>query len=189
MNGVLSVNDPIDWNPRRVTVAGATGAGKTTLANRIAQRLDLPRVEIDSLYHGPAWQPRPTFGADVEAFIAGPEWVTEWQYRLVRERIAARADTLVWLDLPTFVTLSQLTRRTVRRRLRKQELWNGNVEAPLHTVFTDPEHIIRWGIRTRNALRDLVPTLRTMHPHLRVVRVRSHAEANQWLGELGTLVR
>ncbi|WP_432560450.1 AAA family ATPase [Granulicoccus sp. GXG6511] len=171
----------MDWNPRRITVAGVSGSGKTTLATRIAERLDLPRVEIDALFHGPGWQPRANFVAEVEAFLAGREWVIEWQYRLVREQIAARADTLVWLDLPTAVTLAQLTRRTILRRLRREELWNGNLEAPLHTVFTDPDHIIRWGIRTRNQLRELMPNIAAAHPHLRIVRLRSRRERDRWL--------
>ena len=32
-------------------------------------------------------------------------------------------------------------------RLGRQVLWNGNIEPPLWTVFTDPEHIVRWACR------------------------------------------
>jgi adenylate kinase family enzyme len=39
--------------PRRVLVAGTSGAGKTTLASRVAALLDLPHIEIDALFHGP----------------------------------------------------------------------------------------------------------------------------------------
>jgi len=66
--------------PRRVLVAGASGAGKTTVARRTAEVLGVPHVEIDALFHGPDWTRRPAFLADVAAFSATPGWVTEWQY-------------------------------------------------------------------------------------------------------------
>lgn len=65
-----------------------------------------------------------------------------------------RADTLLWLDYPTSVQMTRLMRRTLRRRLLRQELWNGNQEPPLRTFFTDEEHIMRWGWRTRNEPAD-----------------------------------
>jgi dephospho-CoA kinase len=37
--------------PMRILVAGTSGAGKTTVASRVATLLDLPHVEIDALFH------------------------------------------------------------------------------------------------------------------------------------------
>src|SRR5689334_12927633 len=38
---------------RRILVLGRTGSGKTTLARELAAALDVPHVELDSLYFGP----------------------------------------------------------------------------------------------------------------------------------------
>jgi hypothetical protein len=57
--------------------------------------------------------------------------VTEWQYSLVRGILAERADLLIWLDLTRGVVMWQVVRRTLRRRLRREVLWNGNIEPPL----------------------------------------------------------
>lgn len=46
-------------------------------------------------------------------------------------------------------------------QLRREELWNGNVEAPLRTFFTDRGHIVRWAIRTRRKYTELMPHLST----------------------------
>ena len=170
--------------PVRIAVAGVSGAGKTTLADRIADRLGLPRTELDSLYHGPDWTPRETFVDDVRAVLDRPAWVVEWQYRQVRAMILDRAELLVWLDLPTPVVMRQLTRRTLRRRVRHEELWNGNQEPPLRTILTDDEHIVRWGWSTRNTLRGLDARLAKEAPHLVVVRLRSRAQVEDWFQRL-----
>lgn len=170
--------------PRRVLVAGTSGSGKTTLAARIGQVLGVPHTEVDALFHGPGWTPRPTFLADVEAFTSAPGWVTEWQYAAVRDLLADRADLLVWLDLPRALVMRQVVVRTLRRRLGRQVLWNGNVEPPLHTVLGDREHIVRWAWNTHPLTAQRVAALRVRRPDLAVVRLSSHREAAAWLAEL-----
>jgi adenylate kinase family enzyme len=181
---MLSANDPLDPPPRRVLVAGVAGSGKTTLAGRIAERTGIPHTEIDALQHGENWTPRPEFADDVERFTRAESWITEWQYRGVRPLLAARADTLVWLDLPVGLTMRRVIRRTLRRRLRRELLWNGNVEGPLWTFFTERDHIIRWAWRTRRSWQGHVAEAAARQPQLRIVRLASTSEIETWLARL-----
>lgn len=181
---MLTADVPLTGMPQRITVAGGSGSGKTTLCNRIAELMGYPRVEIDSLHHGPRWTRRESFVADVDRYTSGPQWVIELQYREVRPLLLERADTLLWLDYPTSVQMTRLMRRTLRRRLLRQELWNGNQEPPLRTFFTDEEHIMRWGWRTRNELKPIVPTVEDHFPSLTTVRLGHPREAGQWIRAL-----
>lgn len=183
----LLASDPLPQRPRRVLVAGTSGSGKTTLARRLGDALNEPFVEIDALFHGPGWTAHPTFLADVDAFSSRPGWVTEWQYGDVRTLLAERADLMVWLDLPRRTVMRQVVVRTLDRRLRRRVLWNGNIEPPLATFFTDPQHIVRWAWSTdaRNQHRMLTGAQRP--PELPVVRLRSHRESRAWLA--GPLAR
>ena len=188
---MLSHDGALPRRPSRVLVAGVSGTGKTTLAARIALVTGGSHTEIDALFHGPNWVPRPEFLDDVRAFIAADAWTTEWQYGSARQELAERADLLVWLDLPfVTVTLPRVIRRTIRRRVRREPLWNGNVEPPFRTLLTDPEHIVRWAISTRRNYDERVPRLELEHPHLVVVRLRSQREVERWLdGALADAMR
>lgn len=179
---MLRFDDPLPRRPRRVLIAGVSGVGKTSFAALIAEALGIPHTEIDSLYHGAGWVPRPEFLGDVRSLAAGESWVTEWQYATARPILAAHADLVVWLDLPFLtVTLPRLVRRTIRRRATREVLWNGNIEAPLHTFFTDREHIVRWAWSTRNTYRVQVPRLEPDYPHLTVVHLQTRRQADSWL--------
>ncbi|MEV6241452.1 AAA family ATPase [Lentzea sp. NPDC051838] len=175
---LLGPADPLPHVPRRILVAGNAGSGKSTLCRRIAERRDLRRVELDSLYWGPRWTPRPEFLSDVATFADERTWVTEFQYHDARPMLVARADTLVWLDHPFSMVMGRLVSRTIRRRAARVQLWNGNEEPSLWSVFTDSEHILRWGWKTyrRNRTRVL-----ELVDEVVVVRLRGQGQVERWL--------
>lgn len=180
---LLSATDPLPAGARRFLVAGTSGSGKTTTAARIAATLGVRHTEMDGLFHGPDWTPRPTFVADVHAVAEADGWALEYQYSQVRPFLLERADVLVWLDLPVAVVMWQVTRRTIARRSSRIELWNGNVEAPLRTIFRERDHIIRWAWRTRHHTRRRVAEARRQRPDLPVVRLSSRREVARWLAD------
>jgi adenylate kinase family enzyme len=168
---------------QRVLVGGISGAGKTTMARRLAARHGLPHVELDALFHGPGWVERPTFAADVADVAAGERWVVDSDgYSAVRDVLWARADTLVWLDLPRWQVMLRVVRRTLWRGLLRQELWNGNRES-LRSAWGDSGHPVRWAWAQHGARRALLEQ-RTADPawsHLEVHRLRSARAARRWL--------
>ena len=178
---MLTAHDPLVSAPRRILVAGTSGSGKTTLAERIAAIVGAPHTEIDSLYHGPNWTPRDSFMLDVALLAAQPTWVTEWQYSRARPLLLQRADLLVWLDLPRAVVMRRVIQRTAQRRLHKTVLWNGNLEPPLSTFFTDRDHIVRWAWRTHHENAERVAAAVASRADLRVVRLTSQHDADRWL--------
>ncbi|WP_308198119.1 AAA family ATPase [Rhodococcus sp. ARC_M12] len=178
---ILGPHDAVSRRPARIVVAGTSGSGKTTLAARIGSLLDIEHVEIDSLFHGPNWTPHPTFERDVDEFLARPSWVTEWQYNIVRDHLADRAELFLWLDLPRRTIIRQVIVRTLRRRFGRQELWNGNIEPPLHRIFFDREYIVRWAWSTYRLTTERVQRLSVRCPELTIVRFRSHRDVDAWI--------
>jgi adenylate kinase family enzyme len=189
---MLGFTDALPHAPSRILVTGPSGVGKTFLIKRIAEHIDVPWCELDSLYHGPGWTPREEFVADVERFAAQPAWVTEWGYRAVRALLARRGELLIWLDHPRRTVMRRVIWRTVTRRLRRVELWNGNKEGPLWTFFTDRDHIVRWAWQVYGRYATDVPAL-LADPggeHLTVVRLRGQRQVDAWLaGPFATATR
>lgn len=184
---MLSAEHPLPTRPQRVLIAGVTGSGKTTLARRIAARWDLRHVEIDALFHGPGWTPRPEFLDDVRAFAATERWVTEWQYTSqgTDSVLAPRADLLVWLDYPYPVVRRRLLVRTFRRRVFRTQLWNGNVEPALwhRDAWSGENDILRWQKATRHKWSVRMPLIERDFPDLPVLRLTHPREAEQWLAQ------
>ncbi len=178
---LLRHDDALPYRPSRVTVNGTSGAGKSTLAGRIGALLDLPYTEMDSLFHGPGWTPNPDFVETVDEITSGSRWVCEYQYDAARPMLRQRANLVVWLDLPTPVAMWRVTRRTVARRIRRQELWNGNQEAPLRDFLTDPEHVMRYAWSTRHHAEDRACQILAALPLLPVVHLRSAGQVRHWL--------
>lgn len=168
----------------RVIVAGASGSGKTTVAKAIAEANGIKYVEIDSLFHGPGWCKKDDFLRKVEEFSNDSTWVIEWQYDEVRELLSERSSAVIWLDLPKLVVFYQVTMRTLRRRIFKQELWNGNYEPSLYTFFTDKEHVIRWSWNTWKSSRDKIEKVIHKNPDLYVIHLRSRRQIKHFIRNL-----
>ncbi|MGA8113976.1 MAG: hypothetical protein WCA46_09970 [Actinocatenispora sp.] len=181
---LLSWNDPLPWRPRRVLVTGASGSGKTSLALVVAESWQLPRVELDALHHGANWVPRPTFVQEVEQFAGQPRWVTEWQYTAKLGNILqGKVDVVLWLDHPRWLVMRQIIVRTLLRRIRREQLWNGNVEPGLWTFFTDSDHVVRWSWRTHGTHAARVTALLQQRgDEVAVVRLRGRRQLRRWMG-------
>jgi adenylate kinase family enzyme len=179
-----AIGDDREVDAHRILVAGASGAGKTTLAVRIAAATGAPHTEIDGLYWRAGWTANESFVDEVAALVAGDSWVTEFQYGQVLPLLAARADLLVWLRPRRPVVLWRVVRRTVRRRVRRELLWGVNVERPLSTILTDRDHIVRYSMRSFRMTEQRIREALAAQPQLPVVQIRSRRDAEHLLARL-----
>lgn len=98
---------------KRVMIVGGPGSGKSTLARRLGARTGLPVFHMDHIHWMAGWVERtPEEKAPlVRAVQAQDAWIFEGGHsRLYAER-AARADTIIWLDVPVGIRLWRVTKR------------------------------------------------------------------------------
>jgi adenylate kinase family enzyme len=133
----------------RVVVVGSSGSGKTTVAGRLARALDVPFLEMDSVFHRYGWadDDPDAFLPTLDDFTRADRWVVDGNYTShgVRDVVWPRADTFVWLDPPRRIAMSRVVGRTLRRVFTREELWGG-VREPFTNLYSlDPlENIMVW---------------------------------------------
>ena len=126
--------------------------------------------------HQPDWTPLPVdeFRRQVSAIDRGESWVIDGNYSAVRDIVWARADTVVWLDLPRWLVMKRVTTRTLGRVVRRRELWNGNRER-WRNIFTldKDESVILWSWTQHGKYHDRYEAARRdpANAHLRFVQL------------------
>lgn len=175
---------------RRICVVGCSGGGKTTMARSLAQRLRLPHLELDSVYHQPGWESLATadFRKKVNAFTSQSEWVVDGNYNSeIGDITWDRADTIVWMHPSQLVATARVARRTFGRLLSRKELWNGNREHWRYALSTDPEKsIIAWAWKMHDKYNESYGSAISdpKWAHLRFVRLSTARDAEAFLEEL-----
>jgi adenylate kinase family enzyme len=173
--------------PDRIAIVGCSGVGKSTLARQIAEALELPCLELGSVFHQSGWTQlsEDELQTRVRAFMdAHSAWVIDGNYAPVRDLVWAGATDVVWLHLPRQRVMRQIVARTIRRSLTREELWNGNKEPWSNLYSLDPERsVIAWAW-SRYAHNQHTNTQRQADPrwaHARHHKFVSHQAAQQWL--------
>ena len=103
---------------RRILLIGPGGAGKSTLARRVAERLDLPLVHLDALYWQPGWveTPKDVWRQTLATRLQGEAWVMDGNYGGTLDLRLATCDTAILLDLPPWQCLWRVLGRQRRYR-------------------------------------------------------------------------
>jgi adenylate kinase family enzyme len=165
---------------QRVAIIGTGGAGKSTLARRMGERLGIEVLHLDHLFWQPGWEATPSerWRALQGRFVACDRWIMDGNYvNSMPVRVAA-ADTVVFVDLPRRTTILRAVRRWWRHR-------GEDVQA-----FGCPERVdwefLWWMWRFP---RDTRPRLlATLAEHAgvgtRVVMLRSPSDVERFLAEL-----
>ena len=173
----------------RILILGRTGSGKTTLARELAAALGVPHVELDALYFGPdlSRAPLDVLRERTSAAIAGERWVTDGNKRAVRDLVWPRADTIVWLDYPVWVSLRRLARRARSRTasLRTEAKRTGG-RAGLPRQLLAAARGVLTALRSHRGQRREYPRLFALpeNRHLAVARLRSPRATRHWLARV-----
>ena len=118
----------------RINVVGTAGSGKSTISKRIAQKLDVPYVQLDEIFWKPNWEEScdEEFFSKVEEIVSSDGWILDGNYTRTIPIKWKRVQMVVYLDLPFYIVLYRIVKRSLLRGLKNEELWHGNRE----TVWT-----------------------------------------------------
>jgi adenylate kinase family enzyme len=173
--------------PHRITIVGAPGSGKTTLAGQLARLLNIVHIELDAIHWGPNWTE-----ASLEELRSGAVeamqtdgWVVDVNYGAIRDSVWGRADTVVWLNYPLPIVELQLFKRTITRLFRQQVLSNGNIE-DWREHFLSRESLFLHTVKSTYKNRRAFPILfnKREYSHLDTIVMKTPGETRNWLESL-----
>lgn len=167
---------------RRIMVYGVTGSGKTTTAARLGGLTQIPWYAIDDLTWEAGWTPVP---ADeqrrrVARICAGDAWIIDHGYGGWLDIPLARADLVVALDFPRWVSFGWLLRRCLVNVITRRPTCNGNVET-WRTTFAARNSILVWHLWSFRRKRRRIRAWACQPGGPQVIRFSRPAQLADWL--------
>lgn len=170
----------------RILVHGVTASGKSTAALALGHAFGLPvHLADDEFGWLPNWVQRPAEEMRRLAEVAAlePQWVFDTTYSAFRDLVEPRADIIVGLDYPRWLSLSRLVRRTLRRAITRQEICNGNIESWRQLFSKDS--IVLWHFKSFRRKREAMRVWTTRPDGAPILLLRHPRELEQILRQLG----
>lgn len=170
---------------RRVLVYGVTGAGKTTMAEAISRATGLPWHAVDNLTWEPGWVqvPLQEQRRRISEICAREEWILDAAYGPWLDIPLERAELIVALDYPRWLSLQRLVWRTASRVIHKTEICNGNRES-IRIAFSR-QSILVWHFRSFTKRRRRIDQWSNTAGGPDVLRFSRPRDAERWLTGLG----
>lgn len=165
---------------QRVLIIGPCGAGKSTLARQLGERLALPIFHIDQLNWRPGWveTEKSALRARLDSIVAGDRWLIDGNYGGTLDARLNHADTIIYLDFPIRLCLWRLAKRVYTHHGRaRPDMPQGCPERFDPGFFW---YVARWnhGPRPRTEAK-------LLGQEGKLIRLRSPAELARWMDSLG----
>lgn len=108
---------------KRIAIIGCCGAGKSTLARNLGQKLALPVIHLDTYYWRSHWVETPKNDWDIvhQKLLKGDSWIIDGNYGSTMDTRIEAADTIVWLNLPNNLCLWRIIKRYLQYRGRTRD--------------------------------------------------------------------
>jgi adenylate kinase family enzyme len=124
---------------RRVIVTGLAGSGKSTFSLALGAKTGLPVIHLDLHFWRPGWvAPSKEEWRDKQrVLLASDAWIADGNYHETLDLRLARADTVVFLDIPWWVCARRGFVRGVRKRPADCQLPEGCDESAWRRLRTE----------------------------------------------------
>lgn len=175
-------NNGVEKTMKRVMVFGGAGAGKSTLARKLGDLTGLPVIHIDQIFWKSGWVERDK--VEVDAMIRGriltDEWIFDGNYSSTFADRLARADTIIFLDMPTWLRLWAVVARTIKSYKKVRP--GSAIDCPERFEWAFLKWVIFYEKRGRRkiALRVLSDAPKHINQH----HLKSRRQVKQFLSDL-----
>ncbi len=167
---------------KRVVIPGCGGSGKSHVAQRLSDVLNIPVINLDALYDDGEWNVLTPnkFAALQHDLAAAPSWIIDGNYATTLPIRLAEADAVVLLDISTVMCLWGIATRRLRQ-------W-GSLEKSPGVYGRITWSFVRYVFAYRRVMRPRVQQLMTQHAtHAESVVLTNRRSIREWLDQMGSL--
>lgn len=163
---------------KRILIIGSGGAGKSTLALRLGEILQIPVVHLDRLYWKPGWVKtgKEEWREIVAREIEKEAWIMDGNFGGTLEMRAEAADTIIFLDIPRLRCIYRIFKRWAMYRNKHRPDMTPGCHEKVDLEF----FMWVWGYPTRSKPeKELI--LNQYADAKNIVRLRSNREIEEFL--------
>lgn len=116
---------------KKIVIVGVSASGKSTFARKIAEKIKLPVIHVNTIIWKPGWQPigNEETAKKLKKIGSKEEWIIEgYITKEVRAFIFDRADTIIYLDYPPIVATLRYLKRWLKHRKNPRPELTGSPE-------------------------------------------------------------
>lgn len=163
---------------KKIAIIGAGGTGKSTLAKELGEILKLPVYHLDTLYWKSGWVKTPSeeWEKVMEKLVSKNQWIIDGSYEKSLDIRLKQADTVIFLDYPTYISLFRFIKRYLKYRGKSRPDISDGCEERLDLKF------ISWIINYRKNRRpDVLKKLNNIDKNKQVHIITSPKKLSEFL--------
>lgn len=96
-------------------IIGCGGSGKSTLSKKLHQITGLELIHLDQVFWTPGWKELPLsewIAAHTNILATKNQWILDGNYGSTMDSRLEKADTIIFLSMPTYLLLYRVLKRT-----------------------------------------------------------------------------
>ena len=161
----------------RIIVLGSGGAGKSTLARKIGELLDIEVIHLDSYYWQPNWVATPDdeWMEKVKKLLERERWVMDGNYTSSLDLRIKAADTVVFLDRSRLFCLWRVIKRLMKYRGENRPEMAEGCREKIDLDF------LNWIWHYPRDVKPRIEAIFAKMPEKRVIRLRNSKQAELFL--------
>jgi adenylate kinase family enzyme len=113
---------------KRVSILGCGGAGKSTLARKIGELINIPVIHLDTVFWKAGWimTPKDEQAPIMEGLVKRESWVIDGNYTGTVDMRFSRSDTIIYMDFPRRLCFWRVFKRIfMYRKKRRPDITEG----------------------------------------------------------------
>ena len=164
----------------RILIIGCPGAGKTTLALALKEKLGLPLVHLDQLWWKGNWEnvTREEFDSRLAMALNMERWIIDGNYSRTIEMRLQRCDTIIYLDFDRWQCLWGMFQRVICNYGKHRPDMGGNCKERFDWEFVK----WIWNFNDQNRVRNY--TWIAQAKHAKAIVLKNRKEVKQFLETL-----